>query len=230
MKKLFVLLLALMMVLSLAACGGGNDDKTPSSDDKTPSSSQQQEQNTPDPIEGEDEPDNGSEENTPGTTEPDNTGNNSTENSDGGEWTVESFLKLYGFNADDLKPNHFTSFEELKMADSKLPGNKGSAGSVTINVEKGKTTTDDFNAWFESLYAKMTELSDDGKLYYSAAKTVEATPLSELQSGVLWADMPGGLCVISTNVDNSNMTISISSKYDTELEQYSISITVMSIS
>lgn len=171
--------------------------------------------------------DNGGEDNS-GTTEPDNTGNG-TENNDVDTWTVENFLKLYGFNAEDLKPNHFTSFEELKMADSKEPGKKGSAGSVIINVEKGKTTTDDFNAWFESLYAKMTELSDDGKLYYSAAKTVEATPLSELQSGVLWADMPGGLCVITTNVDGSAMTIGISSKYDVELEQYSISITVMSV-
>ena len=171
----------------------------------------------------------GGEENNSGTTEPDNTSNNSAGNNEGDTWTVENFLKLYGFNAEDIKPNHFTSFEELKMADSKEPGKKGSMGSVTINVEKGKTTADDFNAWFESLYAKMTELSDDGKLYYSAAKTVEATPLSELQSGVLWADMPGGLCVITTNVDGSAMTISISSKYDVELEQYSISITVMSV-
>ena len=212
MKKLFSLLPALVLVLSLAACGGGDDDKTPSNDDNTPSSSQQQEQNTPDPDEGEDEPD--------------NSGNNA-ESNEGDTWTVESFLKLYGFNAEELKPNHFTSFEELKMADSKEPGKKGSAGSITINVEKGKTTADDFNVWFETLYAKMTELSDDGKLYYSAAKTVEATPLSELQSGVLWADMPGGLCVITTDVDGSAMTISISSKYDVELEQYSISITVM---
>ena len=169
------------------------------------------------------------EENNSGTTEPDNTGNNSDENNEVDTWTVENFLKLYGFNAEDLKPNHFTSFEELKMADSKEPGKKGSMGSVTINVEKGKTTADDFNAWFESLYTKMTALSDDGKLWYSVAKTVEATPLSELQSGVLWADMPGGLCVITTNVDGSAMTISISSKYDVELEQYSISITVMSV-
>ena len=172
--------------------------------------------------------DNGGED-TSGTTEPDNTGNNSDENNDVDTWTVESFLKLYGFDAEDLKPNHFTSFEELKMADSKEPGKKGSMGSVTINVEKGKTTADDFNAWFESLYTKMTALSDDGKLWYSVAKTVEAPSLSELQSGVLWADMPGGLCVITTNVDGSAMTISISSKYDVELEQYSISITVMSV-
>lgn len=171
--------------------------------------------------------DNGGEDNS-GTTEPDNTGNG-TENNDVDTWTVENFLKLYGFDAEDLKPNHFTSFEELEMADSKEPGKKGSMGSVTINVEKGKTTADDFNAWFESLYTKMTALSDDGKLWYSVAKTVEAPSLSELQSGVLWADMPGGLCVITTNVDGSAMTISISSKYDVELEQYSISITVMSV-
>ena len=143
--------------------------------------------------------------------------------------TVKCLVEMGVVTAEDLKPNHFTSFEELKMADSKEPGKKGSMGSVTINVEKGKTTADDFNAWFESLYTKMTALSDDGKLWYSVAKTVEAPSLSELQSGVLWADMPGGLCVITTNVDGSAMTISISSKYDTELEQYSISITVMSV-
>ncbi len=64
MKKIFALLLALMMVLSLAACGGGDDEKTPSSDNP-PASGQQQEQNTPDPDEGEDEPDNSGSEETP---------------------------------------------------------------------------------------------------------------------------------------------------------------------
>ncbi len=223
MKKLFALLLAMMMVFSLAACG---DNNTTDPDRDNPGVSQNDgENNNPEyPIAI-----NGGEENTPGTSEPDNTGNNSTGNNEGDTWTVEDFLKLYGFDAEELKPNHFTSFEDLKMADSNQPGKKGSAGSVTINVEKGKTTVDDFNAWFESLYAKMTELSDDGKLYYSVAKTVEATPLAELQSGILWADMPGGLCVITTKVDGSDMTISISSRYDVELEQYSISITVMSV-
>ena len=203
-----------MMLLSLAACG---DNNTTDPDSDNPDVSQN----------GENNDDNGGEDNS-GTTEPDNTGNG-TENNEVDTWTVESFLKLYGFDAEDLKPNHFTTFEELKMADSKEPGKKGSMGSVTINVEKGKTTADDFNAWFENLYAKMTELSDDGKLWYSVAKTVEAPSLSELQSGALWADMPGGLCVITTKVDGSDMTISISSKYDVELEQYSISITVMSV-
>ena len=222
MKKILAILLAAMMVFALAACG---DNNTTDPDKDSPGVSQSGENND---SQGGTENQDG-EENNSGTTEPDNTSNNSAGNNEGDTWTVENFLKLYGFNAEDIKPNHFTSFEELKMADSKEPGKKGSAGSVIINVEKGKTTTDDFNAWFESVYAKMTELSDDGKLYYSAAKTVEATPLSELQSGVLWADMPGGLCVITTNVDGSAMTISISSKYDVELEQYSISITVMSV-
>ena len=211
MKKILAIFLATMMLLSLAACDLGSTED-PNKDN--PGASQTEDQGG---------------EGTSGTDEPENTDNNSTENNEVDTWTVESFLKLYGFYAEDIKPNHFTTFEELKMADSKEPGKKGSMGSVTINVEKGKTTADDFNAWFESLYAKMTELSDDGKLYYSAAKTVEATPLSELQSGVLWADMPGGLCVITTKVDGSDMTISISSKYDVELEQYSISITVMSV-
>ena len=60
MKKLLALLLAAMMLLSLAACGGGDD--TPSGNEDNPSSSgQQQEQNTPDPDEGEDEPEDGGE-------------------------------------------------------------------------------------------------------------------------------------------------------------------------
>ncbi len=203
MKKLLAILLSIMLVFALAACGNQSDS----------SDGLQNTDNT----------------NSIDTSEPDHTDNNSAENNEGDTWTVESFLKLYGFDAEALKPNHFTSFEDLKMADSKQPGKKDSAGSVTINVEKGKTTADDFNAWFENLYAKMTELSDDGKLWYSAAKTVEATPLSELQSGILWADMPGSLCVITTKVDGSDMTIGISFKYDVELEQYSISITVMSV-
>jgi len=60
MKRLFAVLLALMMILSLAACGGKDDEKPPASSAK-PSSSQQQEQSTPDPDEGEDEPDTSSE-------------------------------------------------------------------------------------------------------------------------------------------------------------------------
>ena len=84
MKKLFALLLALMMVLSLAACGGGDDDKTPSSDNETPSS-QQQEQNTPDPDEGEDEPDN--------TPAPD-------------EGNTDLEAPLYGWTEDDFKPDN----------------------------------------------------------------------------------------------------------------------------
>ena len=214
MKKILILILAFMMIFTFAACDG---DDEPADD----SVKQEQQQET----EGSDEPeadpaeDKPEEEPAPDISQQDDTSSDT--------WTAESFLKLYGFNAEDLKPDYFTSFEELKMADSKEPGEKGSAGSVTINVEKGKTTEDDFNAWFETLYAKMTELSNDGKLYYSVAKTVEAPSLSELQSGVLWADMPGGLCVITTKADGSDMTISISFKYDVELEQYSISITVM---
>ena len=218
MKKLLAIILAALMLISLAACG---NNETPSGSENNPGTSQSGDQGSTE--------NQGGEENNSGTTEPDNTSNNSAGNNEGDTWTVENFLKLYGFNAEDLKPNHFTTFEELKMADSKEPGKKGSMGSVTINVEKGKTTADDFNAWFESLYTKMTALSDDGKLWYSVAKTVEAPSLSELQSGALWADMPGGLCVITTKVDGSDMTISISSKYDVELEQYSISITVMSV-
>lgn len=165
--------------------------------------------------------DNGGEENNSGTTEPDNTGNNGNENNENVEWTAESFLALYGFNANDLKPNYFTSME-LKIVGSKEPGKKESQGYVTFSVEKGKTTADDFNAWFETLYAKMTALATDGKLWYNG--TLEAPTLEELKSEAWWAKLPGSSCYIKTTVNGNETSILVTYAYDLTNEQYSITI------
>ena len=163
----------------------------------------------------------GGEENNSGTTEPDNTGNNGNENNENVEWTAESFLALYGFNANDLKPNYFTSME-LKIVGSKEPGKKESQGYVTFSVEKGKTTADDFNAWFETLYAKMTALATDGKLWYNG--TLEAPTLEELKSEAWWAKLPGSSCYIKTTVNGNETSILVTYAYDLTNEQYSITI------
>ncbi len=173
--------------------------------------------------------DNGGED-TSGTTEPDNTGNNSDENNEVDTWNVESFLKLYGFDAENLKPNYFTSFEELEIVGSTEPGKRNSKGIVKINVEKGKTTADDYNAWFENLYAKMTELSDDEKLWYTGGKAMEAPTLEELKAESWWSKTPGSTCYITVNENGKSTRINLAYSYDVETEQYKIIILVHSVS
>ena len=173
------------------------------------------------PIEG-----NGGEENNSGTTEPDNTGNNSSENSDAEITTVEDFFAFYGFNSENIKPNHFTSFEELEMVGSVKIGKQGSKGIVKFNVEKGKTTADDYNAWFEALHAEMTALSEDGKLWYTAGTAKEAMTVEELKAEAWWDSSPYSTCYITTNANGKATRINISYSYDVEAEQYKIIILV----
>ena len=168
----------------------------------------------------------GGEENNSGTTEPDNTGNNSSENSDAEISTVEDFFAFYGFNAEDIKPNHFTSFEELEMVGSVKIGKQGSKGIVKFNVEKGKTTADDYNAWFEALHAEMTSLSEDGKLWYTAGTAKEAMTVEELKAEAWWDNSPYSTCYITTNANGKATRINISYSYDVDAEQYKIIILV----
>ena len=168
----------------------------------------------------------GSEENDSSTTEPDNTGNNSSENSDAEISTVEDFFAFYGFNAEDIKPNHFTSFEELEMVGSVKIGKQGSKGIVKFNVEKGKTTADDYNAWFEALHAEMTSLSEDGKLWYTAGTAKEAMTVEELKAEAWWDNSPYSTCYITTNANGKATRINISYSYDVDAEQYKIIILV----
>ena len=173
------------------------------------------------PIDGDE-----GEENNSGTTEPDNTGNNSSENSDAEISTVEDFFAFYGFNAEDIKPNHFTSFEELEMVGSVKIGKQGSKGIVKFNVERGKTTADDYNAWFEALHAEMTSLSEDGKLWYTAGTAKEAMTVEELKAEAWWDNSPYSTCYITTNANGKATRINISYSYDVDAEQYKIIILV----
>ena len=173
------------------------------------------------PIDGDE-----GEKNNSGTTEPDNTGNNSSENSDAEISTVEDFFAFYGFNAEDIKPNHFTSFEELEMVGSVKIGKQGSKGIVKFNVEKGKTTADDYNAWFEALHAEMTSLSEDGKLWYTAGTAKEAMTVEELKAEAWWDNSPYSTCYITTNANGKATRINISYSYDVDAEQYKIIILV----
>ncbi len=163
------------------------------------------------------------------TAEPDSTGS-SAGSSDGGTVTVESFLATYGFSTDDLTPNHFTSFEEIQMVGSGAPGERDSKGIVKINVEKGKTTEDDYNAWFENLYVKMIALSDDGKLWYTGGKAMEAPALEELKAEAWWTKMPGSTCYITVNENGKSTRINLDYSYDLEAEQYKVVILVHSVS
>ena len=212
MKKILAIFLAAIMLFSLAACDLGSTED-PNKDN--PSTSQTGDQGG---------------ENISGTTEPDNAGNNGTENNEVDTWTVENFLKLYGFDAEDLKPNHFTSFEELEIVGSTEPGKRNSKGIVKINAEKGKTTADDYNAWFENLYAKMTELSDDGKLWYTGGKVMEAPTLEELKAESWWAKTPNSTCYITVNENGKSTRINLAYSYDVETEQYKLIILVHSVS
>lgn len=169
---------------------------------------------------------NGGEESGSGTTEPDNIDTNSTENNDVEISTVEDFLAFYGFEANDIKPNHFTSFEDLELVGSVKIGKQGSKGIVKINAEKGKTTADDYNAWFESLHAEMTALSEDGKLWYTAGTAREAMTVDELKAEAWWDNSPYSTCYITVDAGGKATRINISYSYDIEAEQYKIIILV----
>jgi len=212
MKKILAIFLAAIMLFSLAACDLGSTED-PNKDN--PGASQTEDQGG---------------EGTSGTDEPENTDNNGTENNEVDTWTVENFLKLYGFDAEDLKPNHFTSFEELEIVGSTEPGKRNSKGIVKINAEKGKTTADDYNAWFENLYAKMTELSDDGKLWYTGGKVMEAPTLEELKAESWWVKTPNSTCYITVNENGKSTRINLAYSYDVETEQYKLIILVHSVS
>lgn len=215
MEKLLAIILAALMLISLAACG---NNETPSGSENNPGTSQSGDQGSTE--------NQGGEENNSGTTEPDNTGNDSSENSDAEITTVEDFFAFYGFNAENIKPNHFTSFEDLEMVGSVKIGKQGSKGIVKFNVEKGKTTADDYNAWFEALHAEMTALSEDGKLWYTAGTAKEAMTVEELKAEAWWDSSPYSTCYITTNANGKATRINISYSYDVEAEQYKIIILV----
>ena len=112
------------------------------------------------------------------------------------------------------------------MVGSVKIGKQGSKGIVKFNVEKGKTTADDYNAWFEALHAEMTSLSEDGKLWYTAGTAKEAMTVEELKAEAWWDNSPYSTCYITTNANGKATRINISYSYDVEAEQYKIIILV----
>ena len=138
MKKILALLLTLLMVFTLVACG--ENEQTPSGSDST-SESQQQEQTDPD------------------TSEQDKTPSSGTNDSSDDVETVAGFLKVFGYAEDDIKPDHFVSFDDVELEGRGELGEVDSGGFITINVDKDATTQEDINAWFEAIYAKMQQLA-----------------------------------------------------------------------
>ena len=153
-----------------------------------------------------------------------NEGTSETSETEDEALSVADFLKIYGFAEEDITPNHFVSFDELEMDGSTPAGKRGSTGYITINVDKDATTEEDFNAWFEKLYAKMISLSDDGKLYKDAGKKTEATSLADLQSEAWWAVLPGSSCMFKTELENGSATLHLAYRYDIDLGVYKLSI------
>jgi len=208
MKKLLALLLTLLMVFTLVACG--ENEQTPSGSDST-SESQQQEQTDPD------------------TSEQDKTPSSGTNDSSDDFETVAGFLKVFGYAEDDIKPDHFVSFDDVELEGRGELGEVDSGGFITINVDKDATTQEDINAWFETIYAKMPELSSDGKLYANFQGTEEATPLADLMANPLWAVMPGGSCAYPYDLPIGTAMLNVATSYDTNTGIYHMSIGIMSL-
>ena len=210
MKKLLVILLAGLMTFSLASCD--LDSILSEVENQMEQQEQQTEENNDETL-GESIADSSTDNNEAETAE--------TEDE---ALSVADFLKIYGFAEEDITPNHFVSFDELEMDGSTPAGKRGSTGYITINVDKDATTEEDFNAWFEKLYAKMISLSDDGKLYKDAGKKAEATSLADLQSEAWWAVLPGSSCMFKTELANGSATLHLAYRYDIDLGVYKLSI------
>ena len=125
MKKALTFVLALVLVLSLAACGNSN---IPSN---TPS-------NTPS--------ENNTTSNPPASNTPSETPIGGDEKPDAS--TVAGYLAQFGLTEDDIKPDGFTSFENL---DGWL---------IKVNAAEGNA-----NAWGKEIYNKIIAISADGKIY-----------------------------------------------------------------
>ena len=210
MKKLLVILLAGFMTFSLASCD--LDSILSEVENQMEQQEQQTEENNDETL-GESIADSSTDNNEAETAE--------TEDE---ALSVADFLKIYGFAEEDITPNHFVSFDELEMDGSTPAGKRGSTGYITINVDKDATTEEDFNAWFEKLYAKMISLSDDGKLYKDAEKKTEATSLADLQREAWWAVLPGSSCMFKTELANGSATLHLAYRYDIDLGVYKLSI------
>ena len=73
-------------------------------------------------------------------------------------------------------------------------------------------------------------LSDDGKLWYTGGKAMEAPTLEDLKAEAWWTTRPGSTCYITVNENGKSTRINLDYSYDLEAEQYKVIILVHSVS
>ena len=154
MKKLFALLLALVLVLSLAACGGG-DEKPSGNNDDPPSSGPQQQQNTPDPDEGADEPE----------ETPDNSGSEEPPDPDPSGSTAV-LHELYDIEQLAGIPE-FPDFAKKAIGDLRWCDDLGgdSFGKYHFNAYMKEVTQEDFETYVANLTANAPTNSEEGNIF-----------------------------------------------------------------
>lgn len=142
---------------------------------------------------------------------------------DADEGSVAAFLAAYGMTEDDLKPEHFIEYGDLKMDGSAKAGQVGSAGFITISADVAATDEPAVRAWFEQVYGKLTELATDGKIYTNAMTMEEESVLEDVFTGILWKDMPGTMWAYRFK----GLRLNVSTSYSYETGVYKLSIMVM---
>ena len=144
MKKIFAIMFVLVLTLSMiAACGDGDSNITAtpavgSSNNITPSNAPE---SPPSDKSGT------SLENQTDFTEPSNTGS----------MTKEEFLALFGLTEDDIRPGGFVNYE--------IWGCTTKEGTVYIQIDEASGTSAIVQEWFERMFEKIKQVSDDGKLH-----------------------------------------------------------------
>ncbi len=222
MKKAFAALLALITVISLSACiekdekplGNTDSFDNPQVEGSTEDTGSEDKPSNTDDSGSEEKPD-----------VPDDSGSEEKPDVPDGTTSIEGFLGVYGFTKEDITPAHLLSFDDVTMDGKAEAGEISSVGFIKINVDKDATTREDINAWFDKVYAKMAELSADGKLYSNYLMEKEATSIEDLKEGVLWEDFPGGSCFYTYDLAIGRAKIMVATRYTIDTGVYNISIT-----
>ena len=140
--------------------------------------------------------------------------------------SVAGFLAYYGLRESDIKPEYFIEFGELKMDSKGKPGSPGSAGFITITVDKSKTGEPEVRAWFEKIYSKMQKLSSDGKLYTNFLTFDTESTLENLFQNPHWEQYPGTMWSYPYKLQSGDAKINVSTSHDYENGIYKMSISV----
>ncbi|MDR1892479.1 MAG: hypothetical protein LBQ48_05685 [Oscillospiraceae bacterium] len=143
MKKIFTALLVVALLFSLAACGENEESNS------TPTTSGESSTTAPQWNGG-----------TSSETPTESTTSNNSPN-----MTKEEFLALFGLSEDDIQPNGFANYE--------IWGCISNEGTVYIQIDEAGGVSENVQAWFEKIFDKIKQISDDGKLYNSLAFDTE---------------------------------------------------------